>query len=391
MITLIRNVDLYSPEPMGRQDLLFAAGKVLAIGENLSIQGEPVEEIDGSQMTLIPGLVDPLAHITGGGGEGGFHTRTPAMAFTEASLYGVTTLVGCLGTDSVSRTLEDLLAKARGLKNEGLNVYCYTGSYAYPVKTLTGDIERDLLLVDEVIGVGEIAIADHRGSQLSVSELARVAAQCRVGGMLSGKAGIVFVHVGDGKTGLKILHDVAEQSDIPLTQFYPTHINRSQQVLEQGLAFAKAGGMIDFTTSTNESCLASGEVPVVDAIRQAIEAGVSPDNISLSSDGNASLPVFNDKGELISLEVGRVGSLFEALADCLKAGMSLGDVLPMFTRNAARTLKLAGKGVIKVNADADLVMLDRDFVIHSVWSRGQQLVAGGKAVVMGTFESGSSL
>ncbi|MCL1036064.1 beta-aspartyl-peptidase [Shewanella submarina] len=387
MITLIRNVDLYSPEPMGRQDLLFAAGKVLAIGKNLNIQGEQVEVLDGSDMILIPGLVDPLAHITGGGGEGGFHTRTPAMEFTEASLYGVTTLVGCLGTDSVSRTLEDLLARAKGLKNEGLNVYCYTGSYAFPVKTLTGDIERDLLLVDEVIGVGEIAIADHRGSQLSACELARVAAQCRVGGMLSGKAGIVFVHVGDGKTGLNILHQVAEQSDIPLTQFYPTHINRSQRVLDEGIAFARAGGMIDFTTSTNESCLASGEVPVVDAIRQAIEAGVSPDNISLSSDGNASLPVFNDKGELVSLEVGRVGSLFEALADCLNAKMSLGDVLPMFTRNAARTLKLKGKGVIEVGGDADMVLLNKEFAIQSVWSRGRQLVAEGKPVVRGTFQA----
>ncbi|MCL2912677.1 beta-aspartyl-peptidase [Shewanella corallii] len=385
MITLIRNVDLYSPEPMGRQDLLFAAGKVLAIGKNLNIQGEQVEVLDGSDMILIPGLVDPLVHITGGGGEGGFHTRTPAMEFTEASIYGVTTLVGCLGTDSVSRTLEDLLAKAKGLKNEGLNVYCYTGSYAFPVKTLTGDIERDLMLVDEVIGVGEIAIADHRGSQLSASELARVAAQCRVGGMLSGKAGIVFVHVGDGKTGLNILHEVAELSDIPLTQFYPTHINRSQKVLDEGITFAKAGGMIDFTTSTNESCLASGEVPVVDAIRQAIEAGVSADNISLSSDGNASLPVFNDKGELVSLEVGRVGSLFEALTDCLKAKMSLGDVLPMFTRNAARTMKLKGKGVIEVNSDADMVLLNKEFVIQSVWSRGRQLVAEGQPIVRGTF------
>ncbi|MCF1429289.1 MAG: beta-aspartyl-peptidase [Shewanella sp.] len=385
MLTLIRNADLYSPEPLGRQDVLFAAGKVLAIGKALEIAAQGLQEIDGSGMTLIPGLVDPLAHITGGGGEGGFHSRTPAMKFTEASLYGVTTLVGALGTDSVSRTLEELLAKARGLNEEGLNVYCYTGSYAYPVKTLTGDIERDLLLVNEVIGVGEIAIADHRGSQLTVPELARVAAQCRVGGMLSGKAGIVFVHVGDGKSRLQILHDVAEQTDIPLTQFYPTHINRSAQVLEAGIAFAKVGGMIDFTTSTNESCLASGEVPVVDAIRQAIEAGVSPDRISLSSDGNASLPVFNERGELISLEVGRVGSLFETLVDCVRAKMPLSLVLPMVTRNAARTLKLFGKGELAVGADADMVLLDSELKIDGVWSRGRQLVAQGEPVVTGYF------
>ena len=132
MITLIRDVDVFAPEPLGRQDVLFAGGKILAIGSKLDIDGDLVVQIDGSGMTLIPGLVDPLAHITGGGGKA--WTRTPAMNFTEASLYGVTTLVGCLGPDSVSRTLEDLLAKAKGLNQEGLNAYCYTGSCAFPVK-----------------------------------------------------------------------------------------------------------------------------------------------------------------------------------------------------------------------------------------------------------------
>lgn len=386
MLTLLRNVELYTPQYCGNQDVLFAAGKILAIGHQLNITSELHHEIDGSGKQLFPGLVDPLAHITGGGGEGGFATRTRAMNLTDASLYGVTTLVGALGTDSISRTLEELVAKAKGLQQDGLNVYCYTGSYSYPVATLTGSISRDLMLIDNIIGVGEIAIADHRGSQLSVHELARVAAECRVGGMLAGKAGMVFVHVGDGKAGLGLLHQVAEQTDIPLTQFYPTHINRSQRLLEQGFEFAKAGGMIDFTASTNQACLDSGEVAVVDAVQQAINANVPLRYISLSSDGNASLPVFNDRGELTGLEMGTVASLYQSLCQLVAADMNLAEVLPLVTSNAARTLKLTQKGQLAVGMDADMVLTTPDMVIDKVWSRGQLLVDQGQAVRYSQFE-----
>ncbi len=242
------------------------------------------------------------------------------------------------------------------------------------------------MLIDQIIGVGEIAIADHRGSQLSVHELARVAAECRVGGMLSGKAGIVFVHVGDGKGGLNLLHQVAEQTDIPLTQFYPTHINRSQQLLEQGFAFAKAGAMIDFTASTNQACLDSGEVAVVDAVQQAINANVPLRQISLSSDGNASLPVFNDRGELTGLEMGTVASLYQSLCQLVAAGMNLAEVLPLVTSNAARTLKLTQKGQLAVGMDADMVLTTPDMVIDKVWSQGLLLVDQGQAVRYSQFE-----
>lgn len=272
MLTLIRNANLFTPSAVGLQDVLFGTGGVITIAEpgSLHVGSLPCHEVDAKGSALVPGLVDPLVHISGGGGEGGFHTRTPEMQLTEATLAGVTTLVGALGTDAVSRSLEDLLAKARGLANEGLTTYIYTGSYEYPVKTLTGDITRDMMLIDKVIGVGEIAIADHRGSQLSAAELARVASQARVGGMLSGKGGIVFVHVGDGKGGLDILSEVAGTTDIPLSQFYPTHINRSRALLEQGVAFALAGGVIDFTASENSATLNSDEISAIDAVKHAL-------------------------------------------------------------------------------------------------------------------------
>ncbi|ASJ95728.1 beta-aspartyl-peptidase [Shewanella marisflavi] len=387
MLTLIRNAAIYNPEFIGIQDILFSGRDVISIGAKIEMPQSPwLNQIDAKGRALIPGLVDPLVHITGGGGEGGYHTRTPEMNLTDATLAGVTTLVAALGTDSVSRSLNDLVVKAKALNYEGLSVYCYTGSYEYPVKTLTGDITQDLMLIDNVIGVGEIAIADHRGSQLTSDELARVASQSRVGGMLSGKAGIVFVHVGDGRSGLALLHDVAKNSDIPLSQFYPTHINRSQTLLEQGVAFAKAGGVIDFTASTNAYYLDEGEVSIVDAVQFALSQQLPLSQISLSSDGNASLPVFNERGDCVGVEVGQVGSLFEAFTALRESGLSLEQVLPMVTSNAARVLKLWRKGGIGVDKDADLVLLDEQMQIDKVWCQGHLLVDAGKPLRKGTFE-----
>ncbi|MBV7316498.1 beta-aspartyl-peptidase [Shewanella sp. NIFS-20-20] len=385
-LLLIRNANVYSPEPVGVIDILIGGGKILAMGRDIAIAGQVHQTLNAEGMLVIPGLVDPLVHITGGGGEGGFHTRTRAMELTDASRFGVTTLVAALGTDAVSRSLEDLLAKAKGLTYDGLNVFCYTGSYAYPVVTLTGTITRDLMLIDQVIGIGEIAISDHRGSQLTVNELARVAAEARVGGMLSQKAGTVFVHVGDGRAGIAPLHHVAAQTDIPITQFYPTHMNRSQALLEQGFNFAKAGGVIDFTASTNQACLDSGEVAVVDAVMQALHAGVGIEHMSVSSDGHASLPIFNERGELTGLEMGRIASLYEAFCDLVAAKLPLTDAIKLVSTNAARNLKLSNKGYLGVGQDADLVLMSPDLAIDSVWSRGQALMRDGQPSRYGQFE-----
>ena len=192
------------------------------------------------------------------------------MNVSEAIVGGVTTVIGVLGTDSITRSLENLLAKSYALEEQGISVFSYTGSYHLPAVTITESVTKDIMLIDKFIGIGEVAIADHRGSQLSVQELAKAASEARVGGMLSGKVGIVSIHVGDGERGLSLLHQVAEETDIPLAQFYPTHINRTAKLLEQGIELAKAGGYIDFTTSTNEQILASGEVKAAEAFSDFI-------------------------------------------------------------------------------------------------------------------------
>ncbi|GGW79203.1 beta-aspartyl-peptidase [Alteromonas halophila] len=389
MITLITNVDVYAPRALGVCDILIAGNRIMAIEPGITLSGEHITRLDGNGMIAMPGLVDSLVHITGGGGEGGFHTRTPEMNLTDATLHGVTTVIGALGTDATTRTLPELIAKAYGLRNEGISAYCYTGSYHYPVRTVTGDITDDIMLTGPVIGVGEVAIADHRSSQLSASELARIASQARVGGMLSGKGGIVSIHTGESPYQLSLLHEVTDSSDIPASQFYPTHINRSQSLMEAGKRWCERGGRIDVTTSTNAQFIAEGEIPAAESIAWFLGQGVDVHQLTMSSDGNASLPVFDNNGRLTGLEVGKVGSLYQSFRDLAAIrDVSLSDAIASVTLSPADILGLHNKGRLQPNADADIVLIDpatRD--IQHVFANGVQMVDNQQARVKGTFEA----
>ena len=388
MLTFVEQIEVYDPEPKGRMDVIFAGDKIIAMDHEITLSSsQNINRIDGRKHFLFPGLVDSLVHITGGGGEGGFTTRTPEMPFSAASTAGVTSLVAALGTDATTRTLSNLLAKVKELRKLGLNSYAYTGSYQFPVRTLTENVQDDIVLIDEFIGVGEVAIADHRASQISSLELARLAAEARVGGMLSGKAGIVSIHCGDHKDGLKLLREVAQNSAIPASQFYPTHINRNQTLFEEGIAFARMGGFIDLTSSSTVSSLADGEIKCSLALAAYLEQKAPLSQITFSSDGFASLPEFDAAGRLTSLQVGRVHSLFEEFRDCvLNEGIAIEDALPVVTSNPADILKIPA-GRIATGSSADCLMIHKDhWTIDEVWCKGKHLVKEGKALVKGEFE-----
>ena len=381
---LIKNAQVFAPTLLGHKDVLIAADKVVAIEDDLSLfNNYGVEVIEANGKLLVPGFVDSLVHITGGGGEGGYATRTPEMHIKEAFIGGVTTVIGVLGTDAETRSLENLLAKAYGLEELGLSVFCYTGSYHYPMVAITESIKRDIMLIEKFIGVGEVAIADHRSSHLTPEELSRIASEARVAGMLSGKAGIVSIHVGDEEAKLSKLIKVVEQSAIPISQFYPTHINRSQALLDSGIEYAKMGGFIDFTTSTTEQIIAQGEVPAAKALAMAIEQGVDIAQLTMSSDGNASLPTFDKQGNLIELQVGRVSSIYDAMvAAVIQYNVPFEVALTSITKSPADILQLTHKGEIAVGKDADLNLLDQnDLSLKQVIAKGQSVMLDDKVLV----------
>lgn len=388
---LIKNADVYAPEYLGKQDVLLGGGKVLKIAENLPAESAyGVETVDGTGKVLIPGLIDCHVHILGGGGEGGAKTRTPEIMLTDIISGGVTTVVGCLGTDGCTRTMSNLLAKAKGLEEEGITTYVYTGSYQVPVRTLTGSILDDLILLEKVVGTGEIAISDHRSSQPTKEDFAKIVADTRVGGILSAKAGITNIHMGDGKEKLEYLRYILDNTQIPASNMLPTHINRSITLMEDGIDYAKnMGGYIDLTTSSDPDFLEPDEVKASTGLKMALDAGVSPDHVTFSSDGQGSLPVFAPDGTFIGLGMGKVTSLYREMKDAvLKDGVSLENALKPVTANPASLLKLNGKGHITEGGDADLVLADAETLkLDTVIAKGTMMIRGGEILIKGTFES----
>jgi beta-aspartyl-dipeptidase (metallo-type) len=381
---LLKNATVYSPEPLGVRDILLAVDRIVAIEEQLTVCLPNLSVIDCSKKIAVPGFIDSHVHILGGGGEGGFRTRTYELSFSDLVRAGITTVVGCLGTDGVTRSLESLYAKAKALEEEGASSYIYVGSYRVPPVTLTGSIIKDIVLIDKVIGVGEVAISDHRSSQPTLDELKRLAADARIGGMLSGKAGVVNVHVGDGPTMLEPLVKVVKTSEIPITQFLPTHINRNSKLLNSSIEWLSMGGFIDLTTSIGE--LLEDELLPWRVFKELSEHGFES-QITFSSDGQGSLPRFDEKGDFVGLDVGKVSTLYEQARLAAMHATPLEKALLPITKNVAKILKLTDKGTLSVGMDADIVLLDQDLNIDTVIAKGKILMLNKEQIVKGTFEA----
>ncbi|MCG1022607.1 beta-aspartyl-peptidase [Sutcliffiella horikoshii] len=389
MIKVLKNGTVYSPDYLGKKDILLVDKRIAAIGDDIHFEESAhVEILDVAGKLIVPGFIDNHVHIMGGGGEGSYRTRTPELVLSDAITGGITTLVGVIGTDGTTRTMASLVAKAKALKEEGISCYVHTGSYQVPVKTLTGMIEDDLILIEEIIGVGEIAIADHRSSQPNYEEVAKIAAAARVGGMLSGKAGIVNMHLGDSGSKLSILDEVIEKTDIPIRQFLPTHINRNRELFEAGIAHAKKGGYVDFTTSSIAKFIEQGETKCSVGLKEMLDNGVPIGQITFSSDGQASLPEFDEDGEFIGLQLGRVTSLYKEVREAIvEQGVEPANAFKVITENPAKILRLSSKGTIDVGKDADLVLLDEStFEIESVMALGRKMLWNKKLLEKGTFE-----
>ncbi len=384
---LLRNATVYAPEPLGLLDLLVGGERILWMGA----AGLPmptalqVEEVDMGGRRVIPGLIDGHAHLTGGGGEAGPATRVPAPMLSHYTAGGVTSVVGVLGTDDVTRSTADLVAAARGLVAEGISAWCHTGGYHLPPVTLTGTVRGDIAQIDRIIGVGEVAISDHRSSQPTLDELLRIASEAHVGGMMSGKAGILHLHLGDGVRGLELIQWALDTSEIPARVFNPTHVNRKRALFDAAVALTARGCTIDITAfpvADDEDAW-----PADVALERYLASGAPPERVTISSDGGGCLPEFDADGRIVRMEVGRSTALSGTLRTLLGRGYALERVLPAFTSNVAGFLRLPRKGRVAVGGDADLVVLDEQHRVADVLARGAWHVRDGAVVTRGTFET----
>jgi beta-aspartyl-dipeptidase (metallo-type) len=382
--------EVYSPEYLGRKDILVVGEKIVSLSNGIPselLDYLNAKVVDISGYIVVPGFVDQHVHIAGAGGEGGPLFRTPPVRLSQLVGYGITTVVGLLGTDGITRSPVDVLMRARQLREEGISAWVYTGSYQLPPPTLTGSVARDIALIEEVVGV-KTSVSDHRSSHPTVEELRKLISEARVAGILSGKAGVVHVHVGNEKPGLRPLLEALDGTDIPIEQLAPTHLNRNRDLLAQAVEFGKAGGYVDVTTSVSPELGMRSSVKASEAVKYLVKEGVPVDRITMSSDGNGSLPVFDERGNLVKLDIARPQTLYREFVDLvLLEGVSLEDAVRVVSTNVADHLKLRSKGRVAPGKDADLVVLEKGSLrVVYVVARGRVFVEGGRLIRRGAFE-----
>ncbi|MCI4396058.1 MAG: beta-aspartyl-peptidase [Thermoprotei archaeon] len=374
---IIRGGKIYSPEYVGKADILSFNKKVASIKRSIDenevreVLGNP-KVINAEGCLILPGIIDQHVHINGAGGEGGPLFRTAPIKSEDLLKTGITTVVGLLGTDGITRSLKDLLMKARQLSMEGITAYIYTGSYQIPSPTITGSVVSDIILINEVIGV-KISLSDHRSSHPSKEELLRLASEARVGGILSGKAGVVHIHMGEESSGFTPILEITEETGIPITQFAPTHVNRSHSVLESSLEFGRRGGYLDVTTGVSKKSGFSKSVKPSEAVSFLIKSGIPVEKITMSSDGNGSMPEFDEGGNLLKVLVSPVDSMLSEFKDLVTVEkVKLEDAVRIVSTNVAHHLMLHGKGKIEKGSDADFIVLgEEDLDLKAVISGGE--------------------
>lgn len=381
MFKLIKNARIYSPKDLGIKDILICNDRVIDIESNIQFTHKELEVMDAAGKIIIPGIIDQHVHITGGGGEGSFNTRVPEVMLSELIQSGITTVVGLLGTDTVTRSVENLLAKTKALKEEGITAYCLTGGYEYPSPTITGSVKKDITFIQEILGV-KLAISDHRASHITKDEFTKLVSDIRVSGMFSGKSSYIKLHMGNSSERFSVINQILNKTDLSISHFRPTHVGRRKELFEEAMDFAKRGGIIDITACNN-----SNIVPLPELFNIIKKNGVPLENITLSSDGRGSWSTYDKLGKLDKIGHAACDTIYKAIKDLTNKGvLSFEEALTLGTKNVAVALDLKGRGVISKNGFADLLILDNNLDLNSVLMNGRLMMKNKETIVKGTYE-----
>ena len=186
----------------------------------------------------------------------------------------------------------------------------------------------------------------------------------------------IVCHLGNGARCMELIERVISETEIPASQFLPTHVNRNEKLFQKAIEYAVKGGAVDFTGNEEIDYWETvcDEVRVCKGIRRMLDAGVNPKHITISSDGQGSLPIFNEKGEFLRMGMGQSSCLLKEVKECVeKAGIPLETAISTITANPAEILSLKGKGKIQEGFDADLCVLDQGLEIQEVIARGKSV------------------
>ncbi len=371
---LVKNVKLFDPQPMGKVDILVTNDRVAAVGNDLHPQIPGLTVIDGTGKTAVPGFIDQHVHVTGGGGEGGFNSRTPELMLSTVIKAGVTTLVGLLGTDSYTKSVENVLAKTKEFNADGITAYCLTGAYVYPPVTVTGSVSKDIVYIKEILGC-KLAISDHRCSRPTKEELIRLASDIRMAALISGKPGILHIHLGGCGRQLEDIIEIVEEAYLPIKHFRPTHLDCNPKA---ALRFMELGGWADFTAEPSKT----------DELYDVMQkAGI--EHLTVSSDSNGSIPVWNEaRDQVVAVKVGGMDPLYEIIRNLVvDFNVPMETAIQLITSNVAKALELyPEKGTVRPGSHADMVLLDENLHIDTVMAMGKLMMKDKQLLVKGAFE-----
>lgn len=385
MIKLLKNAQVYAPDPLGKKDILIEGEKILRMDDCIAgYEGLPdVEVYDLDGKTVVPGYIDMHVHITGGGGEQGPASRVPESQLSVFFANGITTVVGLLGTDGITRSVENLVAKARALTEEGMTAYTLTSAYGYPPTTVTGSVEKDIIMIPPMIGV-KVAVSDHRSSNPTGDELIALATDARRAGLLSCTPGLVTMHMGSGKGRLDPVFYVLDNSDVPAKNLLPTHMLRTPELIDEGAELVRRGGYMDCTAGGDDVEVETEAEKLMELLSRD---GVTVDHVTLSSDAYGSQPRFNESGECIGLTYASPKYLHKTIQSLVRQGLPLEQALRLLTSTPAVLLGQEGKkGCVAEGADADLLILSDGLEIDSLIARGQRALWQGELLMKGRFE-----
>ncbi len=381
MLSLLKNAQVYAPEKLGVKDILVANEKIIAIEDDLSyFENNLVNTIDLDGKILTPGLIDQHIHVIGAGGKEGFASMTPEVNLSELIACGTTTVCSLLGTDGTARNIRTLYAKVKGLEQEGISAYMFSGYYGMDTPTITDSIQGDMMFIDKVLGV-KIAICDIRSSYPETRDLVRKLRDIMVGGMLGSKKGILHLHLGNLPDKIDMLFELVNDYHFPIKHISPTHVGRTKELFDEAIKFAKLGGMIDITTA------ASQYTAPYKSVLYALEQGVDISKMTFSTDGRAGLTKFDNNGNAIGVRSAPLDKNLQEVVLLVKDGkLPIEDAFKLSTANPADNLGLKHKGRIKTGNDADFCCFDNELNLTDVFARGQHMMKDKTIVVKGTFE-----
>ena len=220
-------------------------------------------------------------------------------------------------------------------------------------------------------------------------EFAKIAGEVRLAAGMSGKRAVIHAHIGRNAKRLQPIFDLLAEVNLAVTQIVPTHVNRhTPDTLEHAVKFVQMGGTVDLSSNLSKRSGSITGMNPDEAYRRLRAAGVPPEQITLSSDANVSMPILDCDDHHVGLHNAPPSILHRELVHVIQTNtLDLDQALPLVTTNVARVLGIERrKGSIAAGLDADLVVLNRELAVDTVVARGRVMVRRGEPLVKGPFE-----